>query len=91
MMWPIVPTAKMSSSRGSLVLAFFWAASTSSLSPAIASSSALTDFSRPTNSGTTMCGNTMMSRSGSRGSVRTEDLPLMGTYSMPVGHRGKFG
>ena len=28
------------------------------------------DFCRPTNSGTTMCGKTMMSRSGSSGRVR---------------------
>ena len=36
-------------------------------SPAIAFSSARTDFSRPTNSGTTMCGKTTMSRSGNSG------------------------
>ena len=37
------------------------------LSSAITSSSARTDFSRPTNSGTIMCGKTTMSRSGRTG------------------------
>src|SRR5262249_8633784 len=36
----------------------------------IASSSARMDFCRPTNSGTTMCGKTMMSRSGRSGTRR---------------------
>src|SRR5688500_4521642 len=38
-----------------------------SLSPSIAASSAATDLSLPTNSGTTMPGNTTMSRRGRRG------------------------
>jgi hypothetical protein len=38
------------------------------LSAAIAASSAATDFSRPTNSGTMRCGKTTMSRSGRQGS-----------------------
>ena len=54
MMEPTVPTAKMSSGVGSLVLAFFWAQSRTDLSPPIASSRAAIDFWRPTNSGTTM-------------------------------------
>src|SRR5688572_25460765 len=69
----------MSSGVGSLVFAFFWAASRISLSCAIASSRAAIDFSRPTKSGTTMCGNTMMSRRGRRGSTRcfrAAGLPL---------------
>ncbi len=70
MIWPMVPTLKMSSGVGSFVLAFFCAERTISLSPAIACSSALIDFSRPTNSGTTMWGNTMMSRKGRSGMVR---------------------
>jgi hypothetical protein len=37
-----------------------------SFDPAMAVSSAATDFSRPTNSGTTMPGKTTMSRKGSR-------------------------
>jgi hypothetical protein len=37
------------------------------VSERITSSSALIDFSRPTNSGTIMCGKTTMSRSGSTG------------------------
>src|SRR5690606_21190897 len=45
-----------------------------SLSWLIACSSAAIDFSRPTKSGTTMCGKTMMSRSGRRG--RLFALPL---------------
>jgi len=54
MIVPRVPTRKMSSGVGSLVFAFFWAESRISLSPAIASSSAAMDLSRPTKSGTTM-------------------------------------
>src|SRR6185437_1854381 len=42
----------------------------SSLSAAIAASSAATDFSRPTNSGTMRCGKTTMSRSGRIGRER---------------------
>ena len=71
MIVPSVPISKMSSATGSLVFAFFWAASRMSLSFFIASSRAAIDFSRPTKSGTTMCGKTMMSRSGSSGTVRT--------------------
>jgi hypothetical protein len=41
----------------------------------IASSSALIDFWRPTKSGTTMCGKTMMSRSGKRGTTMPGRLP----------------
>ena len=67
MIWPIVPTAKMSSAIGSFVFAFFWAQRRMALSWAIASSRAAIDFCRPTNSGTTMCGKTMMSRRGSSG------------------------
>jgi hypothetical protein len=37
------------------------------VSERITSSSALIDFSRPTKSGTIMCGKTTMSRSGSTG------------------------
>ena len=47
--------------------AFFWATSRICLSSFITSSSARTDFSRPTNSGTIMCGKTTMSRSGRTG------------------------
>src|SRR5437660_550644 len=78
-MVPSVPISKMSSGAGSLVFAFFCAARRMSLSWDIASSSAAIDFSRPTKSGTTMCGKTMMSRSGSRGTVRTPDL-LLGSF-----------
>ncbi len=70
-MVPSVPISKMSSGEGSLVFAFFCAARRMSFSCAIASSSAAMDFSRPTKSGTTMCGKTMMSRSGRSGTVRT--------------------
>ena len=52
---------------GSFVLASFWAASRMNFCLFIASSSARIDFWRPTKSGTTMCGKTMMSRSGSSG------------------------
>src|SRR5512138_1198415 len=57
----------MSSSAGSFVLASFCAARRMDFCFAIASSSARMDFCRPTKSGTTMCGKTMMSRSGSSG------------------------
>src|SRR5450631_4533003 len=60
----------MSSGVGSLVFALFCAARKISLSCAIASSSAAMLFSRPTNSCDTMCGNTMISRSGNAGTVR---------------------
>ena len=52
---------------GSFVFASFCAASRMNFCLFIASSSALIDFWRPTKSGTTMCGKTMMSRSGSSG------------------------
>ena len=79
-MVPRVPMPKMSSATGSLVFAFFCAASRMSLSCDIASSSAAIDFSRPTKRGTTMCGNTMMSRRGSRGTVRTGGLFPAGSF-----------
>src|SRR3954464_10647138 len=59
----------MSSELGSLVLALFCAARKMSLSRAIASSRAAMLLSRPTKSCDTMCGDTMMSRSGRAGSV----------------------
>src|SRR5262245_60973150 len=55
----------MSRSFGSSWAASRCAQSRSSRLPFIASSSASIDLRRPTNSGTTMCGNTTMSRSGS--------------------------
>src|SRR5213596_772427 len=57
----------MSSSAGSLVLASFCAARRMNFCLFIASSRARIDFCRPTKSGTTMCGKTMMSRSGRSG------------------------
>src|SRR5213080_2832483 len=57
----------MSSSAGSLVLASFCAARRMNFCLFIASSRARIDFWRPTKSGTTMCGKTMMSRSGRSG------------------------
>ncbi len=59
----------MSSAEGSSCAAFFCATSRICLSSFITASSARTDFSRPTNSGTIMCGNTTMSRSGSTASA----------------------
>src|SRR5690606_27865983 len=78
-MTPMVPLTYTSSGVGSFVFAFFWAAREISLSRPIASSSAAMLFSRPTNRRDDMCGKTMMSRSGSAGSVRragTSGLPL---------------
>ena len=66
---------KMSSGVGSLVFAFFCAARKISLSRAIAASSALIDRSRPTKSWLTMCGKTMMSRSGRSGRSRLRFAP----------------
>src|SRR5436305_1471931 len=68
----------MSSSVGSLVLASFCAARRMNFCLFIASSSARMDFWRPTNSGTTMCGKTMMSRSGRSG---TRSPPPCGGWS----------
>ena len=61
----------MSSTDGSSCAAFFWATSRICLSSFITASSARTDFSRPTNSGTIMCGKTTMSRSGRTAADRT--------------------
>src|SRR5215471_1455488 len=55
---------------GSSSEAFFCVASRMNVSERITSSSALMDFSRPTNSGTIMWGKTTMSRNGSTGQVR---------------------
>jgi hypothetical protein len=57
----------MASGAGSSSPAFFCAASRICLSARITSSSALIDFSRPTNSGTIMYGKTTMSRNGRTG------------------------
>src|SRR4051794_11722572 len=57
-----------------------------SFSPVIAASSAETDFSRPTNSGTTMPGKTTISRKGSRGSK----FKVISTHhGYPEQHAGK--
>ena len=53
--------------RGIIVGGVFCVASRMKVSLRITSSSALIDFSRPTKSGTIMCGKTTMSRSGSTG------------------------
>src|SRR6185437_2051214 len=55
-------------------------ASRMKVSERITSSSALIDFSRPTKSGTIMCGNTTMSRKGNTGKARVSP-----------GTRGAFG
>src|ERR1700687_2737464 len=65
----IVPTWKMSFSWGSSVSASFWEATKTRCCKAIASSRALTLFVRDTSNGTTMCGNTTRSRTGSKGSL----------------------
>jgi acyl-CoA hydrolase len=57
----------MASVAGASSEAFFWVASRMKVSPRITSSSARIDFSRPTNSGTIMCGNATISRSGNTG------------------------
>jgi len=67
---PSVPTSKISSGAGSLVLALRCAHNTISFPAPIASLSALMLLGRPTKRGTTMFGKTMISRSGSSGIIR---------------------
>ena len=74
----------MSSAVGSSCEAFFCATRRICLSSFITASSARTDFSRPTNSGTIMCGNTTMSRSGSTASRS----PGEGTAALVTGASG---
>ena len=62
-----VPMVCRPSAVGSSSAAFFWVRSSICFSSFITSSSARTDFSRPTNNGTIMCGKTTMSRSGRTG------------------------
>src|SRR5262245_42103597 len=63
----------MSSSLGSLVFASFCEERKIKLCFCVASSRALIDRCLPTNSGTTICGKTMMSRSGSKGTLAGPD------------------
>src|SRR5882672_4146197 len=67
-----VPTRYKSSALGSSTSACFWATNRMRLSAFMARSSATMDFSRPTNSGITMCGYTTTSRSGSTGMPLSE-------------------
>src|SRR5690606_35251325 len=67
---PIVPISNRSAAPGSSRATWRCATSRSCRSPWLAASSAAIDLARPTKSGTTMCGNTTMSRSGSSGSTR---------------------
>ena len=68
MMMPTVPIAWMSSGVGFSTSRAFCVAKKIIRLPASAASMALIDISRPTNSGSTMYGNTTMSRTGSSGS-----------------------
>ena len=61
------PVSYKSSGDGSSLAADFCATRRMCLPLSIATSSALIDFGRPTNSGMTMCGNTTTSRSGNKG------------------------
>ena len=61
------PTSNMSVTEGSSFAAVFCATNMMRRSAAMASSSALMLFGRPTNKGITMCGNTTTSRNGSKG------------------------
>ena len=67
-----VPIACMVSIVGSSSDASVWATSMMRLSDSIASSRALIDFSRPTNRGITIAGNTTTSRNGNNGSVSVD-------------------
>ena len=62
-----VPKSNKSSFLGSSTDAFFCVINIIRLSPAITFSSAFTDLSLPTKSGTTMCGNTTISLRGNTG------------------------
>ena len=62
-----VPAENIASGAGSSSAAFFCVASNIGFSDLITSSSARIDFSRPTNSGTIMCGKTTMSRKRQNG------------------------
>ena len=64
---PTTPTEWMSLGAGSSWEAFFCATRRICLSSFMTVSSAATDFSRPTKSGTIMCGKTTMSLSGRTG------------------------
>ena len=64
-----VPMVCRPSAVGSSSAAFFWVRSRICFSSFITSSRARTDFSRPTNRGTIMCGKTTMSRSGRTGAL----------------------
>src|SRR3982750_2607059 len=66
----MTPRSYIASRSGSSSPGSSCATRDSSLSPAIAASSAATDFSRPTNSGTMRWGKTTMSRSGRMGRNR---------------------
>src|SRR3990172_5873744 len=68
-MWATVPMGKISPSPGSFVAASFWAARKMSRSCASEASRAAIDLSLPMKRGTTMCGNTTMSRNGSSGRI----------------------
>src|SRR5690554_4052937 len=95
-----VPMSNTSFGPGSSVEASFWATRRISLLPSIAASRAWMDFSRPTNSGTTMCGNTTTSRSGSSGysctvssGIRVIGNPLtafLSAYHPSLGRRQKL-
>ena len=80
----IVPMACRSPASGSSVSAAFCATSRMRLSPSTAMSSARIDFSRPTNSGITMCGNTTTSRSGNTGSTGDSDRVWAGMWGTPL-------
>ena len=64
-----MPISNRPCGRGSSSPASFWVTRRIWLSARITSSRARMDFSRPTKSGTTMCGKTTMSRSGRTGGV----------------------
>ena len=79
----------MAAGAGSSSSLSFWVASRISLpSLRIASSSARTDFSRPTNRGTGWCGKTTMSRRGRIGRIFISDMMLQ-LLAGPLGPRAR--
>ena len=92
------PTSYRSSATGSSQAGSNCATRKISLLPSVpsplafmAASSAATDFSRPTNRGTTMPGNTTISRKGSSGRVFTVIIIHLGAGSAHIHYSGHSG
>jgi len=78
-----LPMSYRSLAAGSSLAADFCATRRMCLPASIATSSALIDFGRPTNSGITICGKTTTSRSGSNGKV-VSSVVLLVSLAMAI-------